>query len=185
MDLDQWTGVIDAFYKSGLTLEDRWNETRSQITPHNTYLPFGIDALIRQLQTNSPFKRSQEVQRLDISSFSLDDGIKTVGDLTSFLEANASPSVLVDAVVEGIRNWLEVDAEYAAGTELAGIWNAVNNNNALPFKTFGAPKLVTTFKEHEEFFARCGRAQSLTAVIFTNGSIKAVGDFHNFLLPCA
>lgn len=185
MDLDQWIGKIEAFYRDNRLLEQAWNESRTQITPFNTYLPFGIDSLIRQLQTNSFFKHSMDVQKLDVVSFSSPDGIKTVGDLKNFLLEKATPSPLVDAVVIGIGNWLDAEIEFASGTSLAGMWNNVNNNNAIPFATFGAQKLVTVFKDEEEFFEHCGRAQALQSVIFANGSIKLVGEFHNHLLPCA
>jgi hypothetical protein len=185
MDLDKWTGKMEAFYKDSRSLEAIWNDSRPQITPFNTFIPFGADALVRQLQTNSFFKHSMDVQGLDVSSFSPGNGLETVGELKNFLLAKAEPSPLVDAVVMGLNNWLDAEIEFAAGTSLAGMWNNVQNNNAIPFATFGAEKLVTVFKQEEEFFEHCGRARELKSVIFANGSIKLVGEFHDHLLPCS
>jgi hypothetical protein len=185
MDLDKWTGKIEAFYRDNRELEVIWNESRTQLTPLNTFIPFGADALLRQLQHSSFFQHSMSVQGLDIASLEPGRGLTTVGELKEFLQENAKASPLTDAVVKGINNWLDEEIEFAAGTLLSGMWNNVMNNNAIPFATFGAEKLVTVFKDEEEFFTHCGRAQALKSVIFANGSIKTVGEFHDHLTPCS
>lgn len=156
------------------------------MTNLNTYIPFGIDALLRQLQTNSFFKNSQDVQRLDIASFIPPNGFITVGDLHNFLlENGVRAAPLTGAVVMGIQNWLDApNVDFAAGTSLSGLWVRVKGN-AIPFGSFGVEKLAATFRDEEEFFEHCGRAQALDAVIFANGSIKTANQLHDFLRPCA
>jgi hypothetical protein len=185
MDFDQWIGEVKPFYYANDSLSDIWEKSRPQLTPHNTYVPFGADALIRQLQTNSYFKNFIPVQRLDVSSFTAAGDLRTVRDIYNFLLTEARASPLTDAFVSGIEFWLDKDINYAAGTSLSGLWNTVKNSTAVPYASFGVQKLITAFKDEEEFFDQCGRAQNLSANLFTTGSIASVGQFHNYLLPCA
>ncbi|MGI8641492.1 MAG: hypothetical protein ACR2MG_16295 [Pyrinomonadaceae bacterium] len=185
MDLDKWIGGATSFYRFNQLLSEIWENSRPQLTTHNTYVPFGIDALLRQLQTNSFFKFNQAVQKLDISSLVPPSGLETVGELLNFLlSSNARAAPLAGAVVLGIQNWLDApNIEFAAGTSLSGLWTTAKGN-AIPYGSYGTQKLATTFKDKEEFFEHCAKARALNPVIFANGSIKIVGQLHDFLLSC-
>ncbi|HEX8566743.1 MAG TPA: hypothetical protein VF648_13960 [Pyrinomonadaceae bacterium] len=186
IELDQWTGVLRGFYRLNTRLQVLWEETRNPLFPGNNYLNAGIDALVAQIKSNPFFFQSQAVKNLNRASFTAPNGMETVRDLRSFLENNARVSPYADAFVLGMSNWLDSKIiEFAAGTNLSGLWNQKFNNNVLPYTEFGIPKLVTTFRDDEEFFEHCGTAQALQNSTIPGRGINTVGDFHGFLLPCA
>src|SRR5215213_7075285 len=168
IELDKWTGVTREFYRLITSLQTIWEITRNPLFDGNNYLNAGIDALIAQIKKNPDFFKSQAIKDLDKASFTNSNGIKTVGDLRIFLEKNIKTLPYADAFVFGIGNWLNSDViEFAAGTDLGDLWNQRFNNNALPYKQFGIPKLVKTFSEDEEFFEKCPTAQALKVSTIT------------------
>jgi len=180
-DLDMWLGQSNPTYRTIITLQKLWEDSRV-ITSHNTYIPFGIDALLRQLQTNSFFKHSLDVQNLDISRFIPPDGFITVVNLFDFLNETAKPSPLVDVVADNLNRWIEQNNSFGFSMGLENLWNT--KGIAIPYNPNGIDRLCQVIKDGE-FFDHCGKAQNLDRPVFTNGTIKTVGQLHNFLLPCA